>query len=455
MVTFNAENAAEWVDLDALHPWPDNQRENREAVKSVADSISRFGFGSPIVARLEDSTIIAGHTRLEAARLLGLDRVPVRFLDLDETSARLLAVADNKTAEIADWDDAALSTLLAEWTEQGVDLDALGFSDGELERLLDEQAEETEGDDDAPEVQEDVHSEHGEVYELGPHRLVCGNCRESTTLSLLLDGEQVNVAFTSPPYASQRKYDESSGFRPIPPDEYVDWFDAVQANVREHLAEDGSWFVNIKEAADDGQKQTYVKRLVIRHVDGWGWKWIEEFCWPRPALPLNPNMSRRFKNGWESVFHFAASRSYKFKPDGVRHETDGAFVYADQKAAGKMVGGKAQGVGGGIMDPANKHRGLAFPSNVLANMGGAKVVGHSAAFPIGLPTFFIQAFSDPGDTVLDPFMGSGTTLIASAKHGRRAFGVEISPAYCDVIRRRWTRWAEENGREAGAGALHE
>ena len=452
----HTKSAALWVPTVELSAWQQNPRDNDHAVPEVVKSIKRFGFAAPIIAS-PDGQIIAGHTRLKAALDLRMPEVPVRFMDLDPGEAHLLALADNRIAEIADWDDDLLGDVLKDMEAEGLDLGGIGWDVDELADLLgqNDPLPMDGSEDEVPEVQEEVHSRLGEVYELGPHRLMCGDCRASTDVSTLLEGVVVNVAFTSPPYASQRKYDESSGFKPIKPDAYVEWFGAVQANVREHLAEDGSWFVNIKEAADDGQKQTYVKRLILKHVDEWGWKWIEEFCWPRPALPLNPNMSRRFKNGWESVFHFAASTAYKFKPDDVRHETDGAFIYADQKAAGKMVGGTAQGVGGGIMDPANKHGGLAFPSNVLANMGGAKVVGHSAAFPVGLPSFFVKAYSDEGDAILDPFMGSGTTLIAAAQERRVAYGMEISPGYCDVIRRRWTRWAHTHNQEPGTGALED
>ena len=450
------EPAALWVDVAHLKAWDKNPRDNDKAVPEVMASIKRFGFAAPIIAR-PNGEIIAGHTRLKAALELRLPRVPVRYMDLDPAEAHLLALADNRVAEIADWNDDLLSDVLRELEGDGVDLKGIGWDVDELAELLghNDPLPMDGSEDEVPEVQAEVHSKAGEVYELGPHRLMCGDCRAQKDVSALLDGVVVNMAFTSPPYASQRKYDETSGFKPIKPDAYVEWFDAVQANVREYLAEDGSWFVNIKEAADDGQKQTYVKRLTIKHVDEWGWKWIEEFCWPRPALPLNPNMSRRFKNGWESVYHFAASTAYKFKPDDVRHETDGAFIYADQKAAGKMVGGTAQGVGGGIMSPVNAGAGLAFPSNVLSNMGGAKVVGHSAAFPVGLPAFFVKAFSDEGDTILDPFMGSGTTLIAAAQERRVAYGMEISPGYCDVIRRRWTRWAHTHNQDPGSGALED
>jgi DNA modification methylase len=248
---------------------------------------------------------------------------------------------------------------------------------------------------------------------------------------------QINVAVTSPPYASQRKYDESSGFKPIPPNEYVEWYRDVAANIMAKLAPDGSYFCNITEASADGWKLDYVKRLVLEHIDTWGWGWVEEYCWPRPALPLNPNTSRRFKNGWESVYHYAKEKNYKFNPDEVRHASDGCFKYKDQKAAGKMIGGTAQGVGGGIMSPVNTGEGLAYPSNVLPNFGGADVVGHSAAYPTGLPEFFIKAFSDAGDIIFDPFMGSGTTMIAAEKNGRVAYGTEISPQYCDVIVMRW------------------
>ena len=106
------ESAAIWEDIDALIPWGDNPRINDHAVENVANSIKRFGFASPIVARLADKMVIAGHTRLKAARSLGLDRVPVRYLDIDPADAKMLALADNKIGEIADWDHSELDKII-------------------------------------------------------------------------------------------------------------------------------------------------------------------------------------------------------------------------------------------------------------------------------------------------------------------------------------------------------
>lgn len=134
------EAAAVWVTLDALDPWKDNPRHNAAAVDEVVGSIRRFGFGAPIIARKADGMIIAGHTRYEAAKKLGLERVPVRYLDLDPADARLLALADNKLGELAEWDDARLSAVLVELRDVfEVPLDVLeesGFSKEEVASLL-------------------------------------------------------------------------------------------------------------------------------------------------------------------------------------------------------------------------------------------------------------------------------------------------------------------------------
>jgi ParB-like chromosome segregation protein Spo0J len=139
------KSAAEWVPIGALTPWRDNPRQNDQAVNAVADSIKRFGFASPIIARM-DGEVIAGHTRLKAAQALGLDRVPVRYMDLDPADAKLLALADNKVGEIADWDDDRLSDILNELKADGVDLDGLGWSQEELKAIISpEEYQATEG----------------------------------------------------------------------------------------------------------------------------------------------------------------------------------------------------------------------------------------------------------------------------------------------------------------------
>ena len=121
------EPAAVWLPIGDLKPWDKNPRKNDGAVASVAESIKRFGFGAPIVARLADHSIIAGHTRWLAARKLGLAQVPVRLVDLDPADAQLLALADNKLGEIAEWDDARLAQVLADLKAQDADLAASGF----------------------------------------------------------------------------------------------------------------------------------------------------------------------------------------------------------------------------------------------------------------------------------------------------------------------------------------
>jgi ParB-like chromosome segregation protein Spo0J len=126
----------EWVPVGDLVPWDQNPRDNDQSVDEVAGSIRRFGFAAPIIARRADSMVIAGHTRLKAAQRLGINKVPVRWMDLDPAEARMLALADNKLNERADWDDDLLSGVLAQLQEDGADLEGLGWEQSELDALL-------------------------------------------------------------------------------------------------------------------------------------------------------------------------------------------------------------------------------------------------------------------------------------------------------------------------------
>jgi len=167
-----SEPAAEWVSVDALTAWKDNPRRNENAIPEVMASIRRFGFASPIIARREDGEVIAGHTRLEAARRLGLDRVPVRYMDLDPVDAHLLALADNKVGEIAEWDTEALAGILRD-LDVGEATEGLGFGEDELRDLLGEIGE------DVPDFEPGTEDDQGRLDELSPKIVTCPHCGES------------------------------------------------------------------------------------------------------------------------------------------------------------------------------------------------------------------------------------------------------------------------------------
>jgi DNA modification methylase len=443
----NLPTQIELWSIRSLLPYARNSRTHSdEQVAQVAASIKEFGWTSPILVD-GDGGVIAGHARLLAARKLGMEEVPVIVLaHLTPVQRRALVIADNRLALNAGWDGEMLAAEMSGLQEDGFDLSVTGFSDEELVVLL-------AGDE--PEAAADVEEETvpeppaqpvtmpGDLWLIGRHRLICGDCRDAAVVEKLMAGASANVAITSPPYATQREYDPSSGFKPVPPEKYVDWFRAVAAGVASVLAPDGSYFLNIKAHADEGERNLYVMDLVLAHRRQWGWRFVDEFCWRKTDNGVPGGWGNRFKNAWEPVFHFCRQQQIKFRAEAVSHESEDCFDYSPDNpksnSGSGLLGTGARGSAASkpdADDSEGRHTGMARPSNVIEAKTESSQGSHSAPFPRGLVEFFVKAFSDPGDIVFDPFLGSGTTMAAAHVLGRSGYGIEISPAYCDVILRR-------------------
>ncbi len=448
--------------LDRLVPYARNPRTHSpEQVAQIAASITEFGFNNPI---LVDSAagVIAGHGRLQAARKLGLTEVPVIVLDhLDENDRRAFLIADNRLGELAGWDNEMLALELKGLADAGFDSTLAGFDQKEIDdylaslELRDEpEAAATSGEEAIPEPPVEPVTKPGDLWLIGQHRLICGDCRNREILSRLFEGRKANAVITSPPYATQRQYDPASGFEPVPPENYVAWFKDVAAAIESVLAAEGSYFLNIKAHADDGERNLYVMDLVLAHKRQWGWRLVDEFCWRKTDDGVPGGWNNRFKNAWEPIYHFSRDRKIKFRPREVGHWSDDCFDYSPDNpkstSGSGLLGTGPRGAAAdqgknhaawqttrrNANDMEGRHGGLARPSNVIEAKTESSQGSHSAPFPRAIPEFFIKAFSDPGDVIFDPFSGSGTTLVTAGMLDRAGYGVEISPAYCDVILRR-------------------
>jgi DNA modification methylase len=428
----------EQIKTADLVPYARNAKKHDEAqVAKLAGSIREFGFNNPVLID-SDNGIIAGHGRVMAAQKLGLESVPcLRLSHLSETQKRAYILADNRLAELGGgWDAEMLKLELADLGDLDVDLDGIGFGADDLQDLeLSEEPEASDVDaepqiDKAEELRAKWGVEPGQLWELGDHRLLCGDCRKAEDAKTLMQGALCNIAFTSPPYASQRKYDETSGFKPIPTDEYGKWFEAVQANISEHLAKDGSFFLNIKEHCENGQRVLYVKDLTLACVRQWRWMFVDELCWRDTKNGVPGGWPNRFKDAWEPVFHFCKQSSIKFHATANGTESNAVFEYSPETAKTKTGSGLL-----GVKATAET-TGTARPSNVI-EIAAASTGDHSAAFPVGLPSFFIKAYTDLGDIIYEPFSGSGTTIIACEQLGRKCRAIEISPGYVAVALQRW------------------
>ena len=239
-----------------------------------------------------------------------------------------------------------------------------------------------------------------------------------------------DLIVTSPPYADRR----ARTYGGIKPEQYVEWFLPRSEQFLRVLKPTGSFILNIKEKAENGERHTYVLELILA-LRKQGWFWTEEYIWhKRNCYPGKwPN---RFRDSWERCLHFTKARKFKMNQEAVMVPM-GDWAEARLRSLGKndVVRFDSQ-VGSGFgKNIANwAQRTMAYPTNVLHLATECGNKNHSAAFPRALPEWFIKLFTDEGDSVLDPFAGSGTTLEVAKELHRNATGIEILSEYCEMAR---------------------
>jgi DNA modification methylase len=387
--------------LERLREWPLNPR---RILPSRLDDLQRalaadpeMLWARPLVALL-DGVVVCGNQRLLAARALGWKTIPTIFKDLDPERARLWALRDN--SNYGEWDKDALAELLDELAGGGVDLALTGFASGELDRLLAGFRPDIDPDD-VPPLPGAPTSVAGEIYELGPHRLLCGDATDSAELARLLDGSQAEVLWTDPPYgldyvgktrrALRIENDDAAGLDRLLRDGFAAIDTVLAPSARFYIASPG------------GLRGLTFRRAV---VDA-GWRLHQTLVWCKQTPVL----------GHADYHH--------------QHED---ILYGWKAGTGRPGRGRHIGT-------------RWYGDNRQTSVFHVDRPTRSAEHPIMKPVALIEAMlrnsSQRGDIVLDPFAGSGSTLIACERLGRRCFAVELDPRYADVIRRRYEEYTHD------------
>lgn len=374
------------ADVSELIPYVRNARTHSEAqVSQIAASIREFGFLSPILVA-EDNTILAGHGRLAAALKLGLKKVPcVKENHLTETQKRAYIIADNKLSLNAGWDNELLAVELSELEGADFNLDLLGFDEAELSGIFDADKDVSDDDFDVEkELEEPCFSKTGDIWTLGRHRVICGDATKLETFKTLLEDTKVNLVVTDPPY--NVNYEGAAG------------------KIKNDNMEDDKFyqflfnsFVNMEQAmADDAS-------IYVFHADTEGLNFRKAFqdagfylsgccIWKKPSLVLG-----RSPYQWQ---HEPCLYGWK------------------KKGKHKWYAGRKE-------------------TSVWEFEKSKKNADHPTMKPIALLAYPIKNSSMTNSLVLDPFAGSGSTLIACEQTGRICYAIELDEKYCDVIVKRY------------------
>ena len=276
---------------------------------------------------------------------------------------------------------------------------------------------------------------------LTANKIYFGDSAKILSKTDLLPDNYVNLIMTSPPYADKRS--KSDGC--IKADKYVEWFLPISLQIKRVLKDSGSFVLNIKEHPESGERQTYVMELILE-MKKQGWFWIEEYCWyKKNSFP--GKWSNRFRDSWERCLHFTKSKSFDMYQEAVmvpigdwaerrfKSMSESDFIrYTSQNNSnlGRNVSNwldRKKVFPHNVVVFENEH--YLAPSNVLEFATECSNKNHSAAYPLELPTWFIKLFTKKDDVVLDPFVGSGTTAVASLLLGRKYLGIEKYKEYYD------------------------
>jgi DNA modification methylase len=400
--------AVEHWHIDRLIPFLRNARTHSpEQIAQIAASIAEFGWTNPILVG-PDQVVIAGHARLLAAQKLGMSEVPVIVLGhLSETQRRALVIADNQLALNAGWDEEMLRTELLALEKEGFDLDVVGFSDEELSEMLTDPDEVVSGNTDedaAPELQETVISAAGDLWVLGPHRVLCGDATSRADVERLMAGESGDLVFTDPPYnVSYEGYTEdrltiqgdrmsAEQFMRFLQDAFGSYRRLIKPGASVYVCHSSSWQREFQNAMEVAGFEVRCQIIWAKNTFAWGFG--------------------RYKFQHEPIFYcHVAGQS-----DAWYGDKSQSTLWHEKKPAANRI--------------------------------------HPTAKPVELVERALVNSSKAGDVVVDLFGGSGSTLIGCERRGRKARLMEIDPKYADCIVRRWQDYTGRQAVLEGDGRAH-
>lgn len=423
MTTLNIK----YLNTASLKPWAKNARtHSKKQIRQLAASMQEFGFTNPVLID-DDGTILAGHGRVKAAELLGMHEVPcVGLSSMSEDQKRAYVIADNKLALNAGWDEELLAEELSALTDSDIsfDVELTGFSIAEVDHLIEDQAPEDSGDP-ADDILSDTgqapHRCHpGDVWVLGDHRLVCGNALDPDIVSLLMDGSQAAMVFSDPPYnvpidghvggsgkTKHREFEMASG--EMSQTQFTQFLTTAFKNMADHSKDGAIHFQcmdwrHLEEMMEAGHSvYTELKNMIV---------WVKD-------------------NGGMGTFY----RS--------RHE----LVFAWKVGTVPHINTFELGQHGRYRTNVWQYKGV----NTLKTGRMDELALHPTVKPVQMIADAIKDVSGRGEIVLDLFGGSGSTLIAAHKTGRRGFLCELDPIYCDRILHRWETWAKDEAEQLACG----
>jgi DNA modification methylase len=402
---------AERMVVAALKPYARNARtHSRKQITKIAASIERFGFVNPVLID-EDHQIIAGHGRVAAAKRLGLTEVPVlRIEHLSEEEKRAYILADNRLAEDAGWDQELLAIELQGLIDCDFAIEVTGFEACEVDIVLDDaaaaNAPDHSLDDEIPPLAQRSITKLGDLWQLGGHRLLCGDALSAASYDLLLNGDQASLIFTDPPYnvpidghvsgLGKRQHREfGMGSGEMTPEQFQTFLQTVFGHLVAHSVSGSIHFVcmdwrHLGETLAAGESvYSELKNLCV---------WVKS-------------------NGGMGTFY----RS--------RHE----LVFAFKNGSAEHINNFELGQHGRYRTNVWEYAGV----NSFGRERDDALAMHPTVKPVALVADALRDCSKRGQIVLDPFAGSGTTLVAAEKTGRKARVLELDPLYCDTIIRRW------------------
>ena len=390
-------------------PYARNPRKNDAAVAKVAASIKEFGFRQPIVVD-EAMVVIAGHTRLLAARQLGVAKVPVHIAEgLTDTQAKAYRLADNRTGQDAEWDIDLLGLELQDLDAEGFDLDLTGFGEMELQSLMADKTEGLTDPDEAPPVPDDPVTKPGDTWILGKHRLRCGDSTSADDVSALLVDVEPHLMVTDPPYGV----------------EY-----------------DASWRCDPKAGGKGAADKRATGKVLNDDNADWSAAWAlfpgdVAYVWHADRMGVGVGVGvALMEMGFDLRAMIIWAKTNYPMGRGHYHNKHEPCWYAVKKGGtGHWVGGRKQTTLWNIDSPRKSE------------------TGHSTQKPVECMKRPIENNSSPGQAVYEPFNGSGTTIIAGEMTGRAIYAMELSPEYVDVAVKRWQNFTGEQAKLEGSGDL--